>query len=301
MGGIRWRVVLHRSSWGVVALVCALVSAGYVSIAAAHPEALGNDAGLYFRATAEWLDGGDPWTVSRGGTTFGAIPPTLLVSVPLQPFGEEFARWFWPVTGALSMVLIVRSYRLSPLWLLWPPFLEGEFRGAVDYTLLGLVLMGGGAVAVLAKPYSAPALLSQGRRRALIVAGLAALVTVPLVPWRTFVTNWPAIEATVTPQSSNLSAWGSPLLMIATWIALISLRRAGLELFTPGLWPHSQMHYAIFSIRVAATSPILALGLALPFSGAPPLAIIIYAISLPTFARFSPVAAEPPGSRDPAG
>lgn len=269
---------LHRAAWGFVILACAVVAAGYVQIARSHPDSIGNDAIIYFRATAEWLRGGDPWSVTRDGTTFGGIPPTLILSLPLQPFGEEFARWFWPVSGTLAMVLVVRRYGLSLLWLAWPPFLEGAFRGAVDYTLLGLVATGGGAITALTKPYAAPLLLWERRWAAFVAAGLVAVASFPLLPWPQFISNWTRIEGVIAPQSSNLSAWGHPALMVAAGIALLSLRRDGLILATPALWPHAQLHYSIFSIRIAAASPILALGLAMPIVGAAPAAVVVYAI-----------------------
>lgn len=280
---IRWSFVVDRAAWGVVIITCALVSAGYVAILVAHPDSFGNDAIIYFRATGAWLAGADPWSAARDGTTFGGIPPTLLLSLPLQPFGEEAARWFWPLSGAVAMMAALRAWRLHPIWLLWPPFLEGTIRGGVDATLIGATLVGAGALAALTKPYAIPAMLWERRRTAVGSALVAGVVLLVALPWPYFVQRWPAIETVISAQSSNLSAWGDPLAMAAVGLAAVAIRRDILPLLTPGLWPHSQMHYALWSLRFAATNPILALGLALPFRGAPVVAIALYAVMRLTF------------------
>jgi hypothetical protein len=274
---VRWRVVLRSAAWGFVVLVCAAVLSTYVVIALSRPEDLFQDTRLYFEATRAWLAGYDPWAVSNNGITFAGIPPTLLLNLPLQPLGPEAAYVFWPTAGLVGLLIALRRFGLSPFWLLWPPVIEGWSAGSPDYALLGLMVIGGGAIAGVAKPYTVPALLAQGRWRAVAVAAGIGLVTLPLLPWATFLAERDAILDVLAEQAWNLSGWGSPLLMIATAIALLSLRAQGLELATPGLWPHSQMHYAVFSIRAAARSPILALGFAVPISGAPAWAIIAYA------------------------
>lgn len=279
MTEVNWRFVAQRAAWGLVVVGCGLVLATYAVIIAAKPQALFQDTQLYFEATATWLAGGDPWAVSHNGIVFAGIPPTLLLNLPLQPFGPGAAYVFWPVAGLVGMLVTLRRFGLSPLWLLWPPVLEGWTAGSPDYALLGLAVVGGGAVAAVAKPYTVPALLGLGRWRAVAIGAGLGLLTVPLLPWGTFIAERDAILGVLAAQAGwHVSAWGSPLLMAAAAIALVSLGRRGLELATPALWPHSQIHYAVFSIRAAATSPILALGFAVPITGAAAWAVIGYAV-----------------------
>lgn len=278
--GLDWSFIVHSATWGFAILVCGIVLSTYVAIAIARPQALFQDTVLYYEATATWLVGEDPWLISHNGIDFGGIPPTLLLNLPLQPFGPMAAFVFWPVAGLLGMLVVIRRFDLSPLWLLWPPVIEGWTAGSPDYALLGLVVVGGGAVAAVAKPYSVPALIAQRRWRAVVVGAIIGLVTVPILPWGTFIADREIVLGAFLRLSASLSAWGSPLLVAATAIALLRLGRDGLELATPGLWPHSQMHYAVFSIRAAARSPLLAIGFAIPVPGAPAVAIIGYAIAV---------------------
>lgn len=141
-----------------------------------------------------------------------------------------------------------------------------------------LAVFGGGAVAALTKPYSVPWLLGAGRWRAVLIGAGAVVVSAPFLPWGLFFAELPMILATLSDQAKHLSAWGSPLLMVLTGGALLSLGRVGLQLVTPGLWPSSQLHYAAFSLELASRSPILALGLAVPAPVVAPLSITAYAI-----------------------
>lgn len=272
-----WGFVLRNAGWGFAILACAGTLVIYAVVAVMRPDRLFQDAELYHQATAAWLAGGNPWMVSHNGIVFAGIPPTLLLNLPLQPFPSWVALIVWPVAGAAGMILVIRRLGLSPLWLLWPPVIEGWTAGSPDYALLGLAILGGGAVAVVTKPYTIPALFAMGRWRAVIVGGAIGLASLPILPWGMFFAERDRITATLVGQAGNLSAWGSPVLMIATIVSLALLRRDGLELATPGLWPSSQMHYALFSIRAAAKSPILALGLAVPIAGAAAVAIVAYA------------------------
>ena len=224
------------------------------------------DAPIYYRATEVWVHGGDPWSVrSPLGIPFGAPPPALLLNLPLLPFGEWVARPFWAIAGLLGWLLTMRSLRLPPWWVLFPPFVEGWLAASPDPALAGLAVIGGGALSAVAKPYGVPGMLSDGRwRAATLGVGLGA-VTLPLLPWATYLHEFSSIEASMRPWQQNLSAWGDPLSMAAVAIALALLgRRLALGLAVPGLFPGAQLHYSIFSVGVGASSAIIAMLLALP-------------------------------------
>jgi hypothetical protein len=238
------------------------------------------DTRLYFRATEAWVNGENPWeVVGPDGIEFAAPPPALLLNLPLLPLGVENARLVWIVAGAASWLFVMRRLHLPPWWLLFTPFLEAYLAGTADVVLVALILVGGSGLAAIAKPYSVPALIADGRYRGL-VAGLGILlVTVPILPWGDFIADLPRIRVILESQAGHVSAWGNPPLMLATAIALVSLgRERALWLLTPTMWPSAQLHYSVFSTKVGAPSAGIALALTLPGATAP--AVIIYAIGV---------------------
>jgi hypothetical protein len=148
-----------------------------------HPASSSDDARLYFRATQEWLAGGDPRTVrSDAGFLFAAPPPCLLLSsLPLLPFGENVAALFWPVAGLAAAVLAIRHYRPPRWWIMWPPYTGSIWPGSPDLALLGLTLAGAGAISGMTKVYSLPGMLGEGRWRAVLAAALLGLITLPIL------------------------------------------------------------------------------------------------------------------------
>src|SRR4051794_11113630 len=270
--------------WLAVVLWSAYYLYGIVSLVIANGEYSFVDARLYYRATATWLSGGDPWAVSVGGIGFGAIPPTLLLNVPFIPFGEGAAVIFWPVAGLVGMGLALRRLKLSIWWLAWPPFMEGWIAGSPDMALLAIGVFGAGAVAAVTKPYSLPWLIADRRWYAIATGLMVALATLPILPWALFLSEFSAISTTLESQSRHLSAWGAPILMVLTGTAVLTLPRREWSLATPGLWPATQLHYAGFAVQVAAKSPILAFGLAIPIAGVIPVSILAYAV----WCRLSP-------------
>ena len=258
---------------------CGLLSACVLGLHYAnHPEHLFGDASLYFRATEAGLSGGDPWAV-RGvsGVQFAGLPTTLLLNLPLIPFGPDAARVFWPVAGLVGWLVVMRRAGLAPWWILFPPFVEGWLPGSPDPALAGLILVGGGAVAAVTKPYSVPALLADRRWLALGAGAGILATTALLLPWGRFLGGIDVVTATLDAQALRLSAWGNPPLMLASGLALIALGpRLGLRLATPVLSPSSQLHYSIFSAEAGAKSAFLALALAVP--GAAPYGVVAYAV-----------------------
>jgi hypothetical protein len=235
------------------------------------------DATLYYRATEAWVAGGNPWAVQLpSGVPFAGPPTTLLLNLPLQPFGEWIARPFWAVAGLAGWLFAMRRLRLAPWWILFPPFVEGWLAGSPDPTLFGLVVAGGGAIAALAKPYSIPTLIADGRWRVLAFAGVIGLITIPLLPWGLFFSQLDAVRDAFASYSRNVSTWGDPVAMAVVAVALVSLGPVlGLRLLVPGLWPGAQLHYLVFSTQAGADSAFLAVALSAP--GLAPLGIVLFA------------------------
>src|SRR4029078_10594831 len=73
---IRWDRVAN------IALATWFVTLSVMRLTVLWPDQ-GADMRLYLRGTAEWLAGGDPWSVHFGTFHFGAAPPSLL---PIGPF-----------------------------------------------------------------------------------------------------------------------------------------------------------------------------------------------------------------------
>ncbi len=276
--GVDWSFLAY---WMLVGIFLGMAIATIVVRAprtSSDVDGMFGDATIYFSATQVWMSGGDPWSVrSPDGIPFAAPPPALLLNLPLLPFGAGVAKPFWAIAGLVGWVAVVRRLKLAPWWLLFPPFLEAWFAASPDPALAGLAVVGGGAVASISKPYAIPGLLSDGHQRAVIAAVAIGVVTIPLLPWVTFLGELGAIQAAMGPWQQDLTAWGNPAAMIAVGAALATLRpRDALGLAVPGLWPMAQFHYSIFSAGTGARSIVLAVLLAVP--GLAPLGIVAYAL-----------------------
>jgi hypothetical protein len=278
---LRNRPALERVVWGVVFGVALVLSAFwilgfYVEDGAQY---LLVDAHVYFRATQAWLDGSNPWTTTYLGVPFAGIPPTLLLNVPFIPFGEGVAVAFWAVANTAAIVLLVRRLHL-PLWVVvLQPVLEGWLSGSPDLALAGAIVVGLGWVAALTKPYSAPALIADRRWLQIGVAALVGIITIPLLPWFVLYESRAIVaESFANFAGDPVSAAGSPVLIVAVLVALVSLGwRRGWALFTPGLLAQ-QPHYIVFSLETVVSSRILALAMTIPITHAAAVGVIAYAL-----------------------
>jgi hypothetical protein len=241
-----------------VPLVFGVLLVLYLVVLPVSSAFVGVDSRLYFDASQAWVNGGDPWKVqSPEGVWFAAPPPALLLNLPLIPFGKTFAVGFWLVADLAAVVLAVRRYKLPWWWLAYPPFVQGTVSGSADIALLGLVMVGGGALTAIAKPYAVPGMLGELRWRALIGAAALGVLTIPLLPWQMFLNDWQTATTHLADQSVQTDM---PLLVVLLLVlALVSLGRDGLTLATPALWPHAQSHYYVWSLRTIRKSRILAL------------------------------------------
>jgi hypothetical protein len=237
------------------------------------------DAHIYFRATAAWLDGANPWATAYREVPFAAYPPTLLLNVPLIPFGETAAVAFWVVANTLAVAIVIWRLHL-PLWtVLIHPFVEGWLAASPDLTLAGLVLAGGGWLAAISKPYSAPAILAGRKWRQLLVAGAVGLATLPLLPWQMFYESRVEVaQAFASFAGRPVSAAGNLPLMALVATALVTLGwRRGWMLFTPGLLAQ-QPHYMVFSLEAVRWSRILALAMTIPLPHAAAVGVILFTV-----------------------
>lgn len=237
------------------------------------------DAHVYYRATEAWLSGANPWLTEWYGVPYSAPPPALLLNLPLMPFGETFAVAFWVTANSISVGVLLRRFRLPLWWALFHPIFEGYLAASPDITLAALVIIGGGSLAALMKPYSIPAMLAANRWRAVLLAAGTGLVSVPLLPWATFLNSRDLIGAAFRDYAVPVSAFGSVGLMLVTAIALLSLGRVpGLALTTPGLLAQ-QPHYNVFSLQTIARSRILTWTLGLPVEHMAAFGVVAYAVA----------------------
>lgn len=278
--GLRWGFVATKA---LSAAMAAIFVAGNMNLVPFYlwpnQDRLWLDAHIYFRATESWVQGLDPWATSWQDVPFAAPPHALLLNLPFVPLGEDLAVGAWVALNAASVVYLLRRFRLPFWWAFFHPLTEGFLAASPDITLAAMALIGGSAIAAVAKPYSIPAILAARRWRSIIVAAVALIVTAPLLPWSYFLGATDRVANAFRDYTVTVSAFGAPLLMATTAAALVSLGRSkGLMLTTPGLLAQ-QPHYVVFSLEAIARSPILAVSMALPMEHLAAVGVIAYAIS----------------------
>jgi hypothetical protein len=252
---------------------------------------VGIDARIYTHAAASWLSGGDPWVSSVQGFLFAAPPPTLLPFVPFAVLGETLSSILW-VTGSLAAgMVVIRTLKLPPSWILFPPLVNGILAGNADVVVVAALLRGGPVAATLAsflKIYAVVPLIGEGRWRALGITAAALAGTALFLPWGVYLAQSDTIAQTLARQAMGLSAYGTPWLMAVTAVALATLgpRLAG-WLAVPTLWPSTQLHYSTLAMPTLASfqsAPtaflISALLFAPPVRWLPAVAAILLAIGV---------------------
>jgi hypothetical protein len=179
--------------------------------------------------------------------------------------------------------------------------------------MLALLLVGhplASAAAVALKLYGAVPLVA--RPRHLLVAGLALVVTLPLLPWQQYLEAGLGVTSHLST-AWNGSAWRLPVLVPPTLLALWALRRRGAEwLAVPAAWPATQFYYVSTALPALVGRPILAAALALPVPLMAPALVMALGIHevlgqrlagrYPPIARILAAAVGPPGGSlpDPA-
>jgi len=260
------------------------VALAVVRVASLTGAPLGVDGRVYREAAVAWLAGGNPWAAPVDGLYFAAPPPSLLPMVPFALIPEWIAL---PALGVLCLVGAIWALRRweKPLWwLAFPPLVDGIVNLNPHVLLLPLLAMSGawtgGWAAPLVKAYAAPVLLLAGRFRAFGLAGLATLVTAPLLPWGLFVEQLPRIlELTRVQTLGHFTAWDAPALILPAALSLIWLGRARAAWWVvPVFWPSTQYYYG--SLAIPALTPLAALVLCGQFPGVAAVAVIVSVVEL---------------------
>jgi hypothetical protein len=262
-------------------------------LAVIAPGGPGFDGRLYRAATVEWLAGRDPWLVSQGGVYFGAPPPSLLPMIPFALLPEAVGVGVLLVLGVAASVWAIRRLRLPFWWLAFPPLVDGMWNANPHVLVMPLILAGIAPLAV--KIYGAVVPLARLEIRALILSGLALLVTAPLLPWRTFVDDLPLVMTQLRLQSNGgLSVWAFPVpwLLILIGLAAAALVVIGRERAAwwavPVLWPSTQWYYSSIAIPGLLGSGTWLVGaaiMAIPLPGGPLIALIVCAVGVSITSR----------------
>lgn len=237
------------------------------------------DARLYLMATRFWLEGGDPWSVRLAGIYFAAPPPSMLPLVPLAvlPIDTGVA-----ILAGLVIVASVSTVRLLGLpwwWLLFPPLVQSALSANVHSLLMPLILLPLGALAGLLKVYAVVPMVALGRWRSLAMVGVLLVVTIPVLPWATFLRDLPLINERLMHQTDDalptiVLAIASPFALLAMWI--VGRERAA-WLVVPALWPSQQYYYG--TLAMGARSGLAAAIVAFPVAGSGLIALLVLAIA----------------------
>ena len=131
--------------------------------------------------------------------------------------------------------------------------------------MMAFLVLGPYSVASYLKPYAAIPIVLNGHWRSLVWAGIAVAVTVPLLPWSSFLAHIDEIPGLLASQTrGGLGAHGI-LLQALTLAALVYLGRAlAAWLVVPALWPATAFQYQVMAIPAAARLPLVAATAALP-------------------------------------
>lgn len=250
-------------------------------------QTVGIDARIYYRGSAAWLAGQDPWGVGAllNGRLFSyaGLPPTVILLAPLTLFPEEVFVWLWFALSLCSAVVTIRALRLPIVWIAYPPLLYGVVAANPHVVLLALLVAGGmwaGALASVVKIVAIPPLMGERRWRALLIAVAAFAVSAILFSglWSSFLGQAGTVQSSVHAESAGgLSAWGDPALFAVAFISIGVLAlidgRAAAWLIVPALFPTTQYYYAMFALPL---DPFLAAAMAFPAQFVPPLVTIGY-------------------------
>lgn len=235
------------------------------------------DARLYLMATRVWLEGGDPWAVELAGNHFAAPPISMLPLAPLASLPFDIGVAIVASACFLSALATVRLLHLPWWWLMFPPLVQCLLSANVHAALVPLILSGAGWLATLLKVYAALPLVILGRWRSLAIACGLILLTLPVLPWATYVEQFGTIADRLALQTKHdiplpvlfaiSPAVGLGLLLIgrdrAAWLAPLAL------------WPSQQYYYG--TLVMPTYSALAAAVIALPITGSGIIAVAILA------------------------
>ncbi len=238
-----------------------------IAVAAKDTTYLFFDARLYLEAARVWLAGGNPWDVQLAGNYFAAPPPTLLVFAPFTLLPAGFAVGIIALVVVVGAIASVRLLRLPWWWLLFPPLVQACLSANVQTLIVPLIILPGGALAIIIKIYAGLPLLILGRWRSLLIAAGAMLATGPLLPWGTYVSEFALISQRLADQSKLTLPMG--LLLLLSPLVVLALIVVGREraawLVVPAIWPSQQFYYG--TIAMPSRSKVATALIALPVPG----------------------------------
>jgi hypothetical protein len=257
----------------------AVITGFSITLFIVRPEYLGGDARIYAGAARIWLEGGNPWTERVGGMLYGG-PPTMLVPYLPLAYAPPQVVGAVGVAGMLVLAIFsVRSLGLPYWWLAWPPLVGAITQGNPDVAILALLVLGRGRLAFLAplwKAYAIGPLLGDRRWRAIAIGVAIAVASVMVLPYGLFLRSHETI-AMAFDEHLDWSAWGYPVAMVATLVALAILGpRRALWLGIPALMPGGLPHYEVMALPVITPEIAAVWSLYVPLGG--PAGIIVGAV-----------------------
>ncbi len=258
---IRW----HRLA--NVGLAAWFVTLSLMRLQTLMPNEIFPDSRLYLRGTSAWLHGEDPWAVHMGTLHFAAAPPSLLPMVPFALLPENVAVWVLAILALVASFWTLRKLNLPMWWILWPPLVDNLWNGNPQLFLVPLLLGPAAWLAPIVKAYAVVPLVIQFRVRTIAATVLVGLVTLPLLPWRDFITHLSTTASVLSEQSQGgMSAWFFPVLVPFAAVALVVMgRQRASWWFVPALWPATQWYYSLMALP--ALTPLTAAILAAPVQG----------------------------------
>jgi hypothetical protein len=251
---------------------------------------LGVDAHLYYRASAAWLAGSNPYDVFvlNLGREFHyvALPTATVLLAPFTAFPESWFAGFFVAVQLVAAAYVVKRLSLPWWWLVFPPLVKGILTGNPSPLIIALLIAAhpaAKAIAALVKVYAVVPLLGERQWRAILLSAVAGALTVIVAPrlWAEFIVgSGGRTDRLLTESTGGYSAFGNPVLMVGAAAALLLIARRDLRvagwLAPLALWPGSQFHWSTLAMPVM-TLPMAYL-LALPAHGLPPVAVMVYAV-----------------------
>jgi hypothetical protein len=247
-------------AWFVVISVMRLLV-----IAVATP---GFDGRLYRTATVAWMNGADPWSVYSGAIRFAAPPPSLLAMLPFALVPEDVAVALIIILGLVGTAWAIRRLGLPLWWLAFPPFIDGLYNANPHVLVLPLLVAGAAPIAVLVKIYAGVVPLVLGHWRAVAISAAVLVVTIPFLPWGTYIAEWSSVTASLSDQSDGgMSATATPVLIPVAVVALLVMgRQRAAWWIVPVLWPSTQWYYASLAMPGATLISAVIVAIPVPWS-----------------------------------
>ncbi|HEY5436855.1 MAG TPA: hypothetical protein VIK13_16635, partial [Candidatus Limnocylindrales bacterium] len=277
---MNWRFVADRGTHAALAVLFLIISVRHW-YSAWTASWLGLDAQIYYRGSAAWLAGGNPWEAlgyfQGHPAHYSALPTTVVLLAPFSLLPEQLFVAGFIAASALAAVYIVRKLELPWYFLAFPPIFQGVQSGNPNVIVLALLLSGRPvleAFAPLLKVYAGIPLVLLGRRRSVmwtIAFGAVTLLAFPL--WVTYLGHFGEYSSRLVIEASGgFSATSlGPVAIVAALVSLLVLwrldRTSASWLAVPAVWPATQFHYSIFAMPLMRSRPWLAALLAVPYPG----------------------------------